>query len=186
MAIGAIKYRSLTDLLTHVPITKENPPTARIIKRLRHVKRDGELSRDEFLDICYWKSPRSIRLCERNSAGLIERASRRVFATRNERTRLLLLTGLQGVSVPTASAILTLTDPKNYGVIAIRVWQLLFKLKSVKKNPRGQAFSFDHWHHYLKILREHARRLKVPVRFVELTLFQFHRDHQTGSLYLSK
>jgi hypothetical protein len=28
-----------------------------IIKKLKHVEFDGELSRIEFLDICYWKSP---------------------------------------------------------------------------------------------------------------------------------
>jgi hypothetical protein len=183
VAIAAIKYRSLEDLLADVPITEEDPPTAKIIKRLNHVKPDGELSRGEFLDICHWKSPRSLRLCERNSARFIEKMSHQVFATQDERIRLHLLTGLQGVSVPTASAILTLTDPKHYGVIDIRVWQLLHKLQSVTTNPRGQAFTFNHWDLYLTILRHHAKRLKVAVRLVELTLFQFHRDHQTGSVY---
>jgi hypothetical protein len=87
------------------------------------------------------------------------------------------------VSVPTASAILTLTDPENYGVIDIRVWQLLHKLQSVTRNPRGRGFAFSHWDLYLTILRHHAKRLKVAVRLVELTLFHFHREHQTGSVY---
>ena len=186
LAIRPLKYRSLPDLLSHLPITEEDPPTAEIIKRLRHVKHDRELSRREFLDICRWKSPRSIRLCERNSASVVENTSRRVFATRNEKVRFELLTSLHGVSAPTASAILTLTNPRNYGVIDIRVWQLLYALKSVKENHRGQGFTSSHWYHYLKILRLHARRLKVSVRLVELTLFNFHRDHQSGSLYYSK
>jgi thermostable 8-oxoguanine DNA glycosylase len=183
MAIAAIKYRSLKDLLADVPITEEDPPTAKIIKRLNHVMRDGELSRGEFLDICHWKSPRSLRLCERNSARLIEKTSCQVFATNDESARLHLLTGLQGVSVPTASAILTLTDPENYGVIDIRVWQLLHKLQSVTRNPRGQGFTFRQWDLYLNILRDHAKRLNVAVRLVELTLFQFHREHQAGPMY---
>ena len=183
MAIIAIPYKSLRDLLTQEPIVEEDVPTSKIIRRLSHVKADGELSRGEFLDICYWKSPRAIRLCERNSASKIEEVSRKVFGTTNERRRLQLLTGLRGVSVPTASAILTLTDPKHYGVIDIRVWQLLHKLQSVKKNPAGQGFSFEHWYQYLKILRHHAQRLRVPVRSIELTLFKFHRDHQAGTLY---
>ena len=183
MGIARLPYHSLGDLLAHVPIVKEDPQTSKIIKRLEHVKSDRELSRGEFLDICYWKSPRSIRQCERNSAKAIEKTSQEVFRTRSEKQRLVLLTGLHGVSVPTASAILTLTNPKRYGVIDIRVWQLLYALRSVKRNPRGQGFRFNHWFHYLQILRHYSKKLTVPVRLIELTLFKFHQNHQEGTLY---
>jgi hypothetical protein len=183
MAITRLTYKSLGDLLAHEPIAEEEPPTSEIIKRLQHVKSDRELSRGEFIDICRWKSPRSIRRCERNSASTIARITRKVFATRSEKMKIDLLTSLQGVSVPTASAILTLTDPLKYGVIDIRVWQLLYALQSVKKNAGGQGFTFTHWYHYLQILRHHARSLRVPVRLVELTLFKFHQEHQRGILY---
>jgi thermostable 8-oxoguanine DNA glycosylase len=183
MGIVRLPYESLTDLLAHEPVAEEDPQTIRIIKRLRHVKSDRELSRGEFLDICYWKSARSIRRCERNSAAAVEKTSKKVMRTRSEKRRLELLTSLQGVSVPTASAILTLTNPERYGVIDIRVWELLYALESVKSNPRGQGFTFRHWHQYLQILRHHAKRLRVPVRLIELTLFKFHQKHQTGTLY---
>lgn len=183
MGIVHLPYKSLGDLLAREPIAEEDPQTIKIIKRLRHIKSDRELSRGEFLDICYWKSPRSIRRCERNSATAVEKATKKVFRTRSEKRRLELLTSLQGVSVPTASAILTLTDPQRYGVIDIRVWQLLYALQSVRNNPAGQGFTFRHWYHYLQILRHHAKRLRVPVRLVELTLFKFHQEHQTGTLY---
>ena len=183
MGISRIQYRSLGELLAAEKIVDEDPPTAKIIRRLAHVKRDRELSRGEFLDICYWKSPRSIRRCERNSASEVERITSEVFRTKSEKTRLALLISLQGVSVPTASAILTLTNPKRYGVIDIRVWQLLFALQSVTSRPAGQGFTFNHWFRYLKILRHHAQRRKVSVRKLELTLFKFHQNHQVGSLY---
>ena len=183
MAISRIPYRSLGELLASEPIVDEDPVAAKIIRRLSHVKRNQELSRGEFLDICYWKSPRSIRRCERNSASSIEGIISKVFRTKSEQTRLELLTSLQGVSVPTASAILALTNPKRYGVIDIRVWQLLYALKSVTSRPTGQGFTFKHWYRYLRILRHHANRLKVSVRLVELTLFRFHQNHQVGRLY---
>ncbi len=186
MGITRLRYRSLGDLLAHVSIVDEDPETSKIIKRLEHVKADRELSRGEFLDICYWKSPRSIRQWERNSAKAVERTSQQAFRTRSEKQKLILLTSLHGVSIPTASAILTLTNPRRYGVIDIRVWQLLYRLGSVKQNPGGQGFRFNHWFHYLQILRYHAQRLKVPVRLVELTLFKFHQDHQAGTLYRRK
>lgn len=186
MAAAKIPYETLTEMLAREPIVAEDPSTAKIIKRLKHVRIDKELSRGEFLDICYWKSPRGIRRCEQNSATKIEQTTRKVFATRNEKEKIDLLTSLEGVSIPTASAILTLTDPLSYGVIDIRVWQLLYRLGSVATNPRGQKFTFEHWDHFIEILRHHAGLLKVPVRRIELTLFMYHRDHHTGMLYGDK
>ena len=183
MALDKIKYASLSKLLDNELLKEEDGPTQKIIKRLAHVKKDRELSRGEFLDLCYWKSPRSIRRCEKNSAKKVEEVSRKVLSTSSEKKRLELLTSLNGVSIPTASAILALTDPRNYGVIDIRVWQLLLALNSVRGNPKGQNFTFKEWFHYLKILRYHAKRLDTSVRLVELTLFKFHQDHQVGRLY---
>ncbi len=94
-----------------------------------------------------------------------------------------LLTILDGVNVPMASAILTLIDPTRYGVIDIRVWQLLFAIDSVRKNPQGRRFNFDHWHHYLRELRSYAKELRVPARAVERTLFEYHKKVQRGRLY---
>src|SRR3989337_4608117 len=97
----------------------------------------------------------------RNSAATIRRISRAALATRSEQKRMNLLTSLRGVSVPMASAILTLVDPKRYGVLDIRVWQLLFAMDSVGTNPRGVGFNFENWHHYVRQLRYHARELGV-------------------------
>lgn len=96
-----------------------------------------------------------------------------------------MLTSLRGVNVPMASAILTLIDPRRCGVIDIRVWQLLFRIRSVTKKPRGQGFTFRDWYHYLRKLRYHASELKVPVRMVEYTLFKCHQKFQKGRLYES-
>jgi hypothetical protein len=183
MGLKNFQYTSLGELLASETLAAEDLPAAKIVKRLRHVAEDRELSRGEFLDICQWKSPRSIRQCERNAARTVEEVSRKVFATGSEKRRVELLTNLRGVSIPTASAILALSDPQNYGIIDIRVWQLLFSLKSVRENPRGQNFTFAQWYHFLKILRYHAERLDCPVRNVELTLFKFHQRFQKGTLY---
>jgi len=94
-----------------------------------------------------------------------------------------LLTSLRGVSIPVASAILTLIDPERYGVLDIRAWQLLFEMDSVRANPRGRGFTLDQWAQYLRQLRDYARQLRVPARAVELTLFRYHRKVQRGRLY---
>jgi len=183
VALGRVPYAGLETLLRHELASEEDRGTARLMTRLRHARRRGWFSRAEFLTMCRWKSPRAIGRCRRNSAAAVRRASRAVLATRSERARVTLLTELHGVSVPTASAILTLLDPRRYGVLDIRAWQLLFELASVGRNPTGRGFTVGDWLDYLDELRRHARRLRTSARAVEYTLFLCHRKFQRGRLY---
>ena len=183
MAHRRVPYKSVAALLRRELVRGEGPETAALMARLRPVKRRGSFTRAEFLSMCRWKSPRAIRHCEANSAAAVRRVSRAVLATRSEPQRLELLTGLRGVSVPTASAILTLVDPRRYGVLDIRAWQLLWRLGTVRRKPAGRGFGPDDWLEYLGEIRRHARRLGVRARAVELTLFLCHRRLQKGRLY---
>jgi len=92
---------------------------------------------------------------------------------------------LQGVSVPTASAILTMLDPERYGVIDIRVWQLLHRLGVVDGNPGGTNLTVAHWERFLILIRTLAAAFEVSARSIERTLFLVHRQHQEGRLYQS-
>src|SRR5207247_853996 len=83
---------------------------------------------------------------------------------------------------PATAAILTLIDPRRYGVLDVRAWQLLFGLGSVGRKPAGRGFATRDWLEYLGELRRHARRLGVTARAVEYTLFQCHRRFQKGQL----
>jgi hypothetical protein len=177
------RHATLALLLRRELVRAEDPATAALLRDLAGVRRRGGFTRDEFLRMCRWKSPRARHLWSANPAGRIRAVSREVLATRDERQRMELLTGLRGVGVPMASAILTLIDPKRYGVLDIRAWQLLFALRSVAANRRGQGFTIAQWELYLAALRHHARRLRVSARTIEYTLFHAHRAMQRGLLY---
>jgi hypothetical protein len=153
------------------------------MKDLRHIRTDRTMSRQEFLDVCSWKSPRAQKHARRNSAAAIRKTIMRVFSTRDEKERMRLLLSLHGVSIPTASAILTMIHPRRYGVIDIRVWQLLSQLKAVSGKPGGQNFTTRDWIDYLDVLRREAGRSHTSVRRLELTLFDVHRAYQSGTLY---
>jgi hypothetical protein len=176
-------HRSLAALLRRELSLEEDPGTVALIHRLRGVRARGEFSRGEFLRMCRWKSPRAMPHYRRNSAATIRTVSRTVLAARSERRRIEGLTELRGVSVPVASAILTLIDPRRYGVLDIRVWQLLCALDVVGWKRGGRGFSTRDWLVYLDRLRGQARRFGVPVRAVEYTLFRCHRRLQVGRLY---
>lgn len=178
-----MRYPDLRTLLANELAKEEDESTVRLIRDLRGVRKRGWLTKGELLAICQWKSPRAIRLCQENSPSEIKKLSAQAFGTRSERVRFEALTKLRGVGAPMASSILMLTNPQRYGVLDIRVWQLLFDLKSVHKKPRGIGFDFKNWYHYLVKLRYHAKELKVSVRCVERSLFLYHKKNQRGTLY---
>ena len=183
MGTGRVPCRDLSALHRALPRRPEDPGTARLIARLSGVRRAGEFGRRDFLDMCHWKSPRAMLHYRRHSAATVRRVSRAVLATRDEAERMALLTALKGVSVPTASAILTLLDPRRYGVLDIRVWQLLHAIGAVRARPDGRGFGVSHWLEFLTLIRAEARALGLTARAVEWMLFGYHQTVQTGRLY---
>jgi hypothetical protein len=180
---GAVRRRSVVALLRRELVTEEDPGTSALMARVRAARRRGFISRAEFLAMCRWKSPRALHHYQRNAEASVREASRLALATRSERRRIEHLISLDGVSVPVASAILTLLDPRRYGVLDIRAWQMLYTMRGVDANPAGRGFSVGQWLSYLETLRSHARRLRASARAVEYTLFLCHRKRQRGRLY---
>src|SRR5439155_20555271 len=118
-----------------------------------------------------------------NSAARVRTATWQALAPPSECRRLETLMRLDGVSVAMASAILTLLNPRRYGVIDIRAWQLWHGMEAVTKTPSGVGFSFDHCHQFLMIVRQFAEEFHVSARDIERSLFSAHQAYQKGTLY---
>jgi len=183
MALKRIPYTSLGPLIRGCLSKSEDKKTLALVQQLRPARRRGYLTPGELEAVCRWKSARAIRHIRANSPWRVRSATRRALATRSERQRLKLLRTLQGVSVPMVSAILTLLDPRRYGVIDIRVWQVLYKLGVVTQRPSGTGFTFNNWYRFLMIIQYFSRKLRVNARDIERTLFVVHREYQKGRLY---
>jgi hypothetical protein len=183
MGLAAVPYERLEPLIQDCLWADEDEPTAGLIKRLRPARQRGYLKPEELEEICKWKSARAIQHIKSNTASEIRVATSTALKTRSERQRLEALTTLKGVSVPMASAILMLLDPKRYGVIDIRVWQLMHKVGAVTKNYAGVNFTFQNWYQYLMIIRYFAKKFGTTARLIELTLFKAHKKYQLGTLY---
>lgn len=183
MALARLPYKTLQHLVGPHLSTTENPSTEMLIKSLSGVRKRGYLTRPELIAICRWKSVRAIRHIRRNRTTMIRNVTRAAFRTRGEQKRTILLTSLHGVGIPMASAILMLTNPSRYGVIDIRVWQLLFKMGAVTTNANGVGFDFKQWHSFLVIIRYFASKYKVKARDIERTLFNVHSLYQEDVLY---
>ena len=169
--------------LLNLRLPKETDPAQELIDKLMHIKQQAYFNKPEFLRMCSWKSPRPRHLYQSNSSARIRSVSIKLFAAESERGKIELLTSLKGVGIPTASAILTLTDPQAYGVIDIRVWQLLYQFGAVTTRASGAGFSIDNWLEFLERLRYCSRRFDRSVRDVERALFEHHKENQVGTLY---
>jgi hypothetical protein len=157
--------------------------TARLVRDLRGARRRGHLTRRELEAVCRWKSPRAIGYLRSNSPAVVRRVTRLALNTKDEEGRMRALVCLRGVSIPMASSILMLLDPRRYGAIDIRVWQLLERGGYVSGNPAGVGLRIGHWLQFLALVRDLARALRVTARAVERSLFTLHRERQRGALY---
>ena len=182
MALRTLPYTSVKPIVRKY-LTDEDEDTSALIAELRPARKRGYLTPSELETVCRWKSPRALPYIKSNSPSRVRSATRRALDTKSERLRLEALVELQGVSVPMASAILMALDPKRYGVIDIRVWQLLHAVGTVTKKPKGVGFNFANWYQFLMIIRYFAKEFRVKARDVERALFLAHRDNQKGVLY---
>ena len=186
MGLAAVPYEKLEPLIQDCLCAHEDEPAAELIKRLRPARDRGYLKPEELEAICKWKSARAIQRIKSNTASQIRFATSTALKTRSERRRLEALIRLNGVSVPMASAILMLLNPQRYGVIDIRVWQLMHKVGAVTKNYAGVNFTFQNWYQYLMIIRYFAKKFCTSARLIELTLFKAHKKYYQGTLYTIK
>ncbi len=184
MAVKTLPYRSLNSLIrAYLFASTEDRNTIALIREFAKARRRGYLTKAELEKVCAWKSPRVMKHVKRNSPARVRDVTRVAFSRTSELDRIKTLVTLRGVGIPTASAILTFTDPKHYAVIDIRGWQLLHAMKAVEANERGLGLTPEQWIEFLEIVRSHARRLGVTPRDVQRALFQAHVDFQKGKLY---
>ena len=183
MALRRVPYDRIEPLIREHLSHEEDEPTARLIRQLRAARERGYLTRAELEAVCRWKSPRAIRHIRANTPHEVRAATRTALETRSERRRLSALMQLQGVSVPMASALLTLLYPRRYGVIDIRVWQLLHEVGTVTSNAGGVGFTPQNWDQFLAVIRFYSKMLRVKARDIERTLFNAHKAYQKDRLY---
>jgi len=186
MGLKKIPYDKILPLVQDHLSKDEDEKTVELMRRLRLARARGYLTPLELEAVCGWKSSRAIQQIKSNTPFMVRRATQRALATRSERRRLDELLALRGVSVPMASAILMLLDPRRYGVIDIRVWQLLHAVGAVTKKPTGIRFNFRNWYQFLMIIRYLSKKFHVTARTVERTLFIAHKRYQKGHLYFGK
>jgi hypothetical protein len=138
--------------------------------------RRGYYELDELVTVCSWKTPRSKPLVTANSEGDVESATRRALDGEVlERERMQALTALNGIGVPTASALLHFARPEDYPILDVRA------LESLGVRTKGTTYSLAFWLRYLEACRSMAARHEVTLRTLDKALWQHSKERSAGS-----
>ncbi len=136
-------------------------------------RKRGYLTFDDFYKICMWKSARQKQRYTKNKQ-IIEKITKDAFLEKDEKEIIKILCDkLEGVGIPTASALLTVVFPEKYAIIDIRCLSVLrekFKLKI------GKYISLSTWLKYLNTMREISKENDVTPREMDMALFAIHRE----------
>ena len=138
------------------------------------VRSSGELEPDDFFKICEWKSTRTKTLVRTNPHEHIRDVTRLAFSSR-ESLRVPLLCILNGVRVPTASAILTVWQPNEYTVYDVRVCDAMLSLSHKLLTDQVVEDARKSYSKYLDVARKIAIELQVSLRDLDKTLWMWDK-----------
>jgi hypothetical protein len=134
----------------------------------------GFYTRDEFVAVCRWKTPRSAPRVGMNSSGDVERATRvALLETSSEGERVDALRSLHGVDWATASVLLHLVYPERYPIIDRRA------LHALGVHPRG-SYSYGFWQEYVDACVRLAAEAGVDGRTFDQALWQWSKEQDSG------
>lgn len=129
----------------------------------------GYYTRDEFVLVCAWKTARSRPKIAGNSAADIRRATGTALSDSDEASRMIALTSLSGVGVPTGSTLLHFAEPDRYPILDVRA------LESLGSRPRS-IYPVSFWLAYLDCCRALAREAGVSLRTLDKALWQHSKE----------
>lgn len=132
----------------------------------------GYLTRDEFLAMARWKSPRTQPQCARNPENFIKSVSSVALTTTDERLAIEVLTLLDGVSWPTASVVLHFCSPRQYPILDFRA------LWSLSCDAAPADYDFELWWKYVNTTRELAAAHRVTMRTLDRALWAYSKANQ--------
>jgi len=129
----------------------------------------GYYTREEFIEVCAWKTVRSRPKVSRNAEAVVVRTTGAAIATEDEAARMAALLELGGVGVPTASTLLYCAFPDDYPILDVRA------LESLGVKPRSQ-YPVSFWLGYLDACRALAQRAGVSLRTLDKALWQHSKE----------
>jgi hypothetical protein len=143
----------------------------------------GYYKRDDFLEVCEWKTRgRPRRHYQRNSEQDVRRVTAIALSSADEKTRITSLIGahggLRGVSWPTASVLLHLAHKDPYPILDFRaLWSL---------QVERSYYTFNFWQDYVQACRALAVECDVSMRDLDRALWEYSNKNQRKEKCVSR
>jgi hypothetical protein len=151
----------------------------------------GHIYRDELRKIGKWKSGGRIdHHLKENNPNYVEQRSTVAFRTNSDVDKVESLIELKGVSVPVASAILTMHEPANYAVIDYRAFRALGAAEPHLLDPQTYPEYVDFmesfqdydsapeaYRFYMDVVRDIAQREGILPREVDMAFWAFDEEN---------
>ena len=128
----------------------------------------GDLSRDQLMKIVIWKSHRSSGRVAANTDAEIGDALQLAQQAETDRAAVGVLTGLDGVDVRMASAILAAIDPDGFTILDVRALEAL--------GVETEQYSLGLYVSYLAFCRQLANDCKVSLRELDQAMWQWSKE----------
>jgi hypothetical protein len=132
----------------------------------------GDFSRPNLEAICRWKSPRRIRLLDKNTDAEIAQALKQAIGAVGVKEAVCSLITLAGVGVKMASAILTAIDPERFTVLDVRALEAL----GVKNSEDVNLYVL-----YVEACRSMAKKYGVTMRDFDRANWQWSKRKSSAS-----
>ena len=128
-----------------------------------------KLNVEDFRAIVKWKTRnRAFTRLEKNTDAEVLDALRLASSTECPRSAIAVLTGLNGVAVPVASAVMTILKPDSHTVIDFRALETL--------GYEGDYSSINFYLRYLDYCMKLADRWDMSLRNLDRALWQWSKD----------
>jgi hypothetical protein len=127
------------------------------------------LTKEQLFEIAYWKTPRKSKIVknsENNPQEIVKSITEFALKMTDEKYKIRILCSLDGIGIPRASAVLTMSDPEKYGIIDVNAWFALFGEKKL-------YFTEDDWVDYLEKIRELAKKYEKTPRQIDMALMKY-------------
>jgi hypothetical protein len=135
------------------------------------MRRDHYLAKNDFLQLCKWKTKRTQKACASNGDDFLESVTKIALRTSCEELRISILTLLHGVDWPTSSVILHFGHDNQYPILDFRA------LWSLGVAPPSQ-YSFPFWLPYTEYCRRLGAECGVSLRVLDQALWQYSKENQ--------
>ncbi len=139
------------------------------------------LTREELYDIAYMSSTRSAYHVKKNPEKRCKQVSANALALRDDFSKIGVLTLLKGFKAPTASCVLTASNPDKHAVVDTRVWASLerkgfVEIKKESFGPSDYVVMINH-------IRDISERTGYKASEIGYALFAYDYDVREGTLH---